>query len=58
MKSTYNDNIADPITKALPKPKHESHIRSIGIRFDTDWTQCKWEIISDVPQAYSIMATL
>ena len=32
-----NDNVADPLTKPLPQPKHESHIRSMGIRYDVDW---------------------
>ena len=32
-----NDNVADPLTKALPEPKHERHIRSLGIRFMHDW---------------------
>ena len=26
-------NVADPLTKALPQPKHEAHIRAIGIRY-------------------------
>ena len=25
-------NIADPLTKALPQPKHEAHMRAMGIR--------------------------
>ena len=25
-------NIADPLTKALPQPKHEAHMRGMGIR--------------------------
>ena len=32
-----NDNVADPLTKPLPQSKHESHTRSIGIRFMPDW---------------------
>ena len=32
-----NDNITDPLTKPLPQPKHESHTRSMGIRYDVDW---------------------
>ena len=32
-----NDNVADPLTKALPEPKHERHIRSLGVRFVPDW---------------------
>ena len=32
-----NDNVADPLTKALPEPKHERHVRSLGIRFMHDW---------------------
>ncbi|VFQ76393.1 unnamed protein product [Cuscuta campestris] len=32
-----DDNIADPFTKALGKPKHESHTWSMGIREKLDW---------------------
>ena len=32
-----NDNVADPLTKPLPQPKHESHVRSMGISFTIDW---------------------
>ncbi|VFQ73974.1 unnamed protein product, partial [Cuscuta campestris] len=32
-----DDNIADPLTKALGKPKHESHTWSMGIREMLDW---------------------
>ena len=28
-----NDNMADPLTKALPQPKHEEQLRSMGV----DW---------------------
>jgi hypothetical protein len=28
-----NDNIADPLMKPLPQPKHEAHMRSMGIRY-------------------------
>ena len=28
-----DDNVADPLTKPLPQSKHDSHTRSIGIRF-------------------------
>ena len=24
-----NDNVADPLTKALPQPKHEGHVKSM-----------------------------
>jgi hypothetical protein len=33
-----DDNIADPLTKPLPQPKHESHTRSMGLRIMYDWT--------------------
>ena len=33
-----DDNVADPLTKPLPQSKHDSHTRSIGIRFMLDWT--------------------
>jgi len=29
-------NIEDPLTKALPQPKHEAHLRSMGIRYLRD----------------------
>ena len=29
-------NVADPLTKALPQPKHEAHTRAIGIRYVHD----------------------
>ena len=29
-------NIANPLTKALPQPKHEAHLRSMGIRYLRD----------------------
>ena len=33
-----DDNVADPLTKPLPQSKHDSHTRSIGIRFMPDWS--------------------
>ena len=35
-KVTTNDNVADPLIKPLPQAKHESHIRSMGIRYMSD----------------------
>ena len=32
-----NDNVVDPLTKPLPQSKHDSHTRSLGIRFILDW---------------------
>ena len=32
-----NDNVTDPLTKSLPQAKHESYIRSMGIRYNVDW---------------------
>jgi tRNA G18 (ribose-2'-O)-methylase SpoU len=32
---TYS-NVADPLTKALPQPKHEAHVRAMGIRYLRD----------------------
>ena len=32
-----DDNVVDPLTKPLPQSKHDSHTRSIGIRFMFDW---------------------
>jgi len=29
-------NVADPLTKALPQPKHEAHMRAMGIRYLLD----------------------
>ena len=34
---TTDDNIADPLTKALSQPKHESHVKSMGLDWDLDW---------------------
>ncbi|KAL3523497.1 hypothetical protein ACH5RR_016331 [Cinchona calisaya] len=33
-----DDNIADPLTKPLTQPKHDRHVRSIGLRHMYDWT--------------------
>ena len=32
-----DDNIADPLTKALSQQKHERHLRSFGIKYMNDW---------------------
>ena len=32
-----DDNVSDPLTKPLPQSKHDSHTRSICIRFMPDW---------------------
>ena len=40
MKITYvatDDNIADPLTKALSQPKHERLVKSMGLDWDLDW---------------------
>ena len=29
-------NVADPLTKALPQPNHEAHMRAMGIRYLRD----------------------
>jgi len=29
-------NVAEPLTKALPRPKHEAHMRAMGIRYFRD----------------------
>ena len=31
-----DENIADPLTKLLPQPKHEGHVRAMGIRCLSD----------------------
>ena len=36
-KVATENNPADPFTKALSQSKHESHARSIGLRFMSDW---------------------
>ena len=36
-KAPTNKNVTDPLTKPLPQPKHESHTRSMGIRYNVDW---------------------
>ena len=33
---TY-DNVADPLTKPLPHAKHESHTRSMDMRYNIHW---------------------
>jgi hypothetical protein len=33
-----DQNIIDPLMKSLPQPKHEVHMRSIGIRYLHDWS--------------------
>ena len=43
-----NEIVVDPLTKPLPQSKHDSHTRSIGIRFMPDWAYGKWEIVSDM----------
>ena len=32
-----DDNMADPLTKALLQPKHEGHVRSMGVDWNLDW---------------------
>ena len=32
-----DDNVVDPLTKSLPHAKHESHTRSMGMRYNIDW---------------------
>ena len=48
---TTEDNIADPLTKALPQQKHDGHAESLGIRYMGDWLQCKWEFVSMCPRS-------
>jgi hypothetical protein len=31
-----DSNIVDPLTKALPQPKHEAHVKAMGIRYLRD----------------------
>ena len=33
---SIDDNVADPLTKPLPHAKHESHTRSMGMRYNID----------------------
>jgi hypothetical protein len=28
-----DSNVADPLTKDLPQPTHEAHVRAMGIRY-------------------------
>ena len=40
MKITYiasDDIAADPLTKALAQPKHEGHVKTMGIDWGLDW---------------------
>ena len=39
-------DVANPLTKALAQQKHDGHTSSMGIRYMSDWLQCKWEIVS------------
>ena len=32
-----DDNMADPLTKALTQPKHEQHVRSMGVDWNLGW---------------------
>ena len=32
-----DDNIADPLTKPMPRPKHDSHTRAKGLRHTGEW---------------------
>ena len=32
-----DDNIADPLTKPLPQPKHESHTKASGLKHMGEW---------------------
>ncbi|KAK9075617.1 hypothetical protein SSX86_003943 [Deinandra increscens subsp. villosa] len=32
-----NDNVADPLTKLLERPKHEGHVCAMGLRHSSDW---------------------
>uniref|UniRef100_UPI00200E096E Ty1/Copia family ribonuclease HI n=1 Tax=Escherichia coli TaxID=562 RepID=UPI00200E096E len=36
-RTSTDSNIADPLTKPLTQQKHDSHSRSIGIRYMDDW---------------------
>ena len=32
-----DENVADPLTKPLPQPKHECHARAIGLKQMLEW---------------------
>ena len=32
-----DDNMAHPLTKALSQPKHEAHVKSMGINWNLNW---------------------
>ncbi len=32
-----DDNMADPLTKALAQPRHEVHVRSMGVDWNLGW---------------------
>ena len=36
-KVSTDDNVANPLTKALTQSKFEHHLESIGIRYVGDW---------------------
>ena len=43
------DNTADPLTKALTQQQLDRHLEKMGMRYHSDWLQCKWEIVSNMP---------
>ena len=46
-KVSTNENIADPLTKALAQGKDDHHTNSMGIRYMYDLAQYKWMIINN-----------
>ena len=36
-KVATDENVADPLTKALPQQKHETHVRNLGLRVCSAW---------------------
>jgi hypothetical protein len=44
---TYS-NVADPLTKALPQPKHEAHVRAMGLVQVIDCWEYALEVIIEM----------
>lgn len=47
-KIASTDNIVDPLAKAMSQQQLERHLEKMGLRYCSDWLQCKWEIVRDI----------
>jgi ATP sulfurylase len=46
-------NVADPLMNSLPQPKHEAHMRAMGIRYIIDYLNCKWKNVRNMSRKES-----